>query len=821
MSRVRVGALAFGGPRDQNAKSVPVPPPAQPCTPDRIASAGRGQRAEWRVGFRRGAALLAALAPSALVLPALAQSAAPGAAVTLPSLTVESTPPAKKAKKPAKVTSAESSGPVEGSAPVAAEDTVRQSGAAEATSRRRLDAIAGGTAVIGESQLAGRANVTISDTLRIVPGVIVPNFFGGNDQPRIQIRGSGLQQNPVERGVLILQDGLPINRADGSYVVGLADPRQAAFTEIYRGYAANRLGATVLGGAINFTSPTGSSAPGATASVEGGSFGQLTTSAQAGARQGNIDGNAQISYSERDGFRDYNSSDRTNINLNAGAKVSDNVSTRLFFGYTDLGFDVAGPLPMALLQENPKQVYGGPTVIPGMPPTILNPGPNVVRDLPRRDTEQLRVGSRTSITDGAHLVDVGLGYSDTDDTFRFPIAGGIRTTDGGDFTSVVRYAYSPDKSARLPLFETTAQYITGSADRQNFLNVNGAQGAQFGDSELDATTLSLYAGMNVPLAGGFTLAPAIAYAHATRESEDQFGAGLRPVSGFNPVSGAYQQAFALAQDTSYSRSYSGWSPSLGLLYDVAPESTLFGAVSRSFEPPSHDDLIATINGSPFFSPGSPNQNLLRYAFATPELEAQTATTVEAGWRGRQAEIRWEAVMYYSWVENELLNLRDASGVSLGAVNADKTRHFGIELGAGARIADGLSVRVAYTFQEFRFDNDLAYGDNRLAGAPRHTINAALRYDVTSRLFVEGEVNWQPDETPVDNANTLFNDPFVTVDARANYILDKSLSFYGEVRNIFDETYASSTLIVDQAVAGQAAFLPGDGRAFIVGAKSTY
>ena len=177
--------------------------------------------------------------------------------------------------------------------------------------------------------------------------------------------------------------------------------------------------------------------------------------------------------------------------------------------------------------------------------------------------------------------------------------------------------------------------------------------------------------------------------------------------------------------------------------------------------------------------------------------------------------------YYSWVANELLNLRDASGVSLGAVNADKTHHFGVELGLAARLTDDLSARLAYTFQDFRFEDDLAYGNNRLAGAPRHTVNAALRYSLTSRLFVEAEVNWQPDETPVDNANTLFNDPFVTVDARANYDLDQSLRLYGEVRNVFDEKYASSTLIVDEAVAGQAAFLPGDGRAFIVGVKGTY
>ena len=50
-------------------------------------------------------------------------------------------------------------------------------------------------------------------------------------------------------------------------------------------------------------------------------------------------------------------------------------------------------------------------------------------------------------------------------------------------------------------------------------------------------------------------------------------------------------------------------------------------------------------------------------------------------------------------------MRDSTGASLGAINADKTTHFGVELGVGAKLTDRLSTRVAYTYQDFRFDND--------------------------------------------------------------------------------------------------------------------
>lgn len=739
----------------------------------------------------RAPVLLAGLALASLAAgpgAAHAQSAAPGAAVVLDAVTVEG-----------------------------------RTDSAEATARRRLEAIPGGTALVADEDLAGKANVTVSDALSGVPGVVVQNFFGGNDQPRIQIRGSGLQQNPVERGILALQNGLPLNRADGSYIVGLANPRQAELTEIYRGYTANRLGASVLGGAINFISPTGSSAPGVRLGVEGGSFGQVNTTAQAGGRAGNLDGLVQFQRSRRDGFRDYNSSERTGFDANVGATLSDTVTTRFFAGYTDLGFDVAGPLTRRLLESNPDSVFGGPTVVNGV---AANPGPNVLRDRPRREAEQFRIGNRTTATFGSHLLDVALGYTHTDDLFRFPISSGVRKTEGGDVTAVARYAYSPDQSRPLPLFETTLRYVVGSADREDYLNNAGNQGALFGRGKMDASTLALHGGLNVPLGGNVTLSPAVTVTHATRENDDTFGAARRPTIAFNPANPrvALPAGSIPAGNTSYDRDYTGISPSLGLTWTPQPDHTLFAALSRSFEPPTHDDLIATVNGTPNSSAGRPNPpqpGFVSPAYRTPDLKAQTATTLEAGWRGRVGPVAVDAGTYYSWVKNELLSLRDATGASLGAVNADETRHFGVDLGLTANLTDTLSARIAYTFQDFRFHDDPVRGGNRLAGAPRHVLNASARYDVLPALSVQADLHWYPGKTPVDNMNTVHTDGYATVDLRTTYAITERVSVYGEARNIFDKTYASSTLIVDQAIPTQAVYLPGDGRAFYAGLKVNF
>ena len=89
------------------------------------------------------------------------------------------------------------------------------------------------------------------------------------------------------------------------------------------------------------------------------------------------------------------------------------------------------------------------------------------------------------------------------------------------------------------------------------------------------------------------------------------------------------------------------------------------------------------------------------------------------------------------------------------------------------------------------------------------------------LSFGGTVQWRPAEMPVDNFNTLTNDPFATLDLRASYQITPWAGAYVEMRNVTDETYASSTLITDQARADQAAYLPGEGRAVYGGLRVAF
>ena len=91
-------------------------------------------------------------------------------------------------------------------------------------------------------------------------------------------------------------------------------------------------------------------------------------------------------------------------------------------------------------------------------------------------------------------------------------------------------------------------------------------------------------------------------------------------------------------------------------------------------------------------------------------------------------------------KDELLELNDAQGNDIGAVNVHRSYHQGIEAGLDVQLlnsiffknktnnlTDQLTLSQTYTFNDFHFDGDPVYGDNRIGGLPIHVYEAELLY----------------------------------------------------------------------------------------------
>src|SRR5262249_27301689 len=154
--------------------------------------------------------------------------------------------------------------------------------------RKRLSETPGAVSVISQESYASRFALGLDDVLRDAPGVYAQKKWGGDI--RISIRGSGIGNANHNRGLLIAQDGVPLNEADGFGDSQIADPLITRFTEVYRGGNALRFGGALLGGAINMVTPTGKTAGyDSQLRIDGGSYGLARENLQMARRIGDWD----------------------------------------------------------------------------------------------------------------------------------------------------------------------------------------------------------------------------------------------------------------------------------------------------------------------------------------------------------------------------------------------------------------------------------------------------------------------------------------------------------------------------------------------------
>ena len=138
------------------------------------------------------------------------------------------------------------------------------------SSRKELAKTPGGTEVVeAERYLQGRAS-TVADTFALSPGVFAQSRFG-SDEARLSIRGSGIQRTFHGRGIRVMQDGVPLNLADGGFDFQALDPLATSHIDVWRGANALAYGSSTLGGAINYHSRTGRTNPGIFSRLEAAS----------------------------------------------------------------------------------------------------------------------------------------------------------------------------------------------------------------------------------------------------------------------------------------------------------------------------------------------------------------------------------------------------------------------------------------------------------------------------------------------------------------------------------------------------------------------
>jgi iron complex outermembrane recepter protein len=257
---------------------------------------------------------------------------------------------------------------------------------------------------------------------------------------------------------------------------------------------------------------------------------------------------------------------------------------------------------------------------------------------------------------------------------------------------------------------------------------------------------------------------------------------------------------------------------MGAIYEVNRETQAFVNFSRSRQPPSLDNLVEFAEG--------PDSSVVY----TPQ-QPQHAWTIEIGTRGDFPRIQWELSLYRSWLRNELLELNDAFGNDIGTTNVPRSIHQGIEASVeiellreiliprqGNRAGDRLSFDQSYTLNDFHFDRDPVYGDNRIAGIPIHVYETQLLYEMPSGFYAGPNLQCNFSRYPVDQANTLFADSYALLGFRAGFRRTTGFSVFLDFKNLRTQRYASSIDVIADARTepNPEIFHPGDGRSIYGG-----
>lgn len=696
---------------------------------------------------------------------------------------------------------------------VLAKNSLSLSSLSETSQRHKQ--IAGGVSLI-ETQPELRRLETLKDIIGMQPGVIIQESFGSNDLPRLNIRGSGIQSNPQRRGVCLSQDGIPLNFADGSYIIGALDPYSAQYVEVLKGANALRFGAATLGGAINFSSYSGINTPGGYAKIEVGSHNHYTEAVRYGTNKGKWDFSTSLSTGKQDGFRQHNQSKRFNLQGNIGYRFNQNIETRLLGSYSYNNFEIPGPLTLQALYEDPTQVNPG-VVLP------YTMGPNVLRDKPGREISLARLANRTVVrfTENSRLF-FSLSYQYADDRFVFPITISTQHSLHHDWGLKTEWEYKADKH----IFTSGLVASYGYIDRRGHINKDGQDSFMFSWNHLYASNLSFYAEDNWQLSDRFSLITNLQIVYNERNSKDVFPfPELRPWYSHS----SHKYRYFYSENISKDQSFSAINPRVGFIYNSGKNKDIqfFINASQSYEPPTFDELVGTevtdnINTSP------------KKLFVV-ELDKQTATTIEIGSRHKGKRFAWDLSLYHSWVKDELLEVKDFVQGIKNTRNYPNTEHSGIELGVSyipfsgifsANNKDQISLKGVYNYSDFRFTSG-EYEGNRLAGIPRQFITGEIEYRYHEFFSLSVNTEWQPESTPVDHTNTLNQPSYSIFGFRIGIDKIKNWTLYLEGKNIFNKYYASSYVISDQihqpaipfpdfTARNMAFFMPGPTRALYIG-----
>jgi iron complex outermembrane receptor protein len=644
----------------------------------------------------------------------------------------------------------------------------------------------GGADLVDVARLEEQNVASLADLLRYSPGVWAVSH-NGSDGIFFSSRGSNLDATDYDmNGIKLMQDGLPVTAADGNNHNRIIDPLAASYAVVARGANALKYGASTLGGAVNFASPTARDLPPIELSMRAGSHGEQLTRATFGTTGASFDGLLTLENKRWDGYRDHNEQHRSGLYANAGWQPAPRIATRFYATVLDNDQELPGSLTRAQVDADPDQANR-----------------SALTGNFQLNVDTWRVANKTTFQLDANR-ELTFGFSFEEQSLYHPIVD-VRI----DFDGPTGPA--PEVQVFSLLVDTDHRDVGGVVRyNQRIGDHDVLVGVNYGENE---TTGGDYENLNGTPNGLMTLidndADSLELFAMDRWRLDERVLLILAAQGVSADRNVRNTDAASGVLSNLHDDYSRINPQLGLIYDVTADFVFFANLSQLFEPPTNFQLQDNVRDE--------------------VLDAMHGTVAEVGIRGdvqagRAGDWSWSASAYHAQIEDEILSVEDPSapGTSL-VTNVDETIHAGIEATVSSRIGVGegafLEPFVSLTLNDFSFDDDPTYGDADLPAAPEYVLRAEVMYRSPSGFHVGPTLDIVGDRF-ADFANTYSVDSYALYGLRAGWGNAKWRVF-ADLRNLGDEDYIASHGVRDVASSDDAILNPGEPRSLYVGFQGRF
>ena len=677
-----------------------------------------------------------------------------------------------------------------------------------------LDKVPGKVETANDRELNEQQSLDLSEFMNQRFGSVYINGAQNNPlQPDLQYRGfvaSPLLGLP--QGLSVYMDGVRINEPFGDTVSWALIPK-SAIANINLIAGSNPLfGLNTLGGALSVQTKNGLTHPGTQAEILAGSFGRKTVQFETGGVKDKLNYFLTGSWFDEDGWRDFSPSETKQLFGSLGWN-SANSTLDLSVSLADTQLIGNGPLPAVLLEQDRKTIFTRPDITDNELAQIRLGGSHAIGNntvlegvayYRRSDINSLNgddsdfeacedpgnlgficetedAGEElvldqngNTIPAAAELEGATINRSNTDqDTYGFSLQSAFLNDLAGKENQFIvgiaadRSEVSFDSSTELGSLDQTRKAIPGGVLVED----------AFTEVDTESQNLSFYFTDTYSVTEKMTVTFSGRYNRTEIELKDQLGTELNGKHDF-----------------------SRFNPAIGFTYSYSPTFNFFTGYSESSRAPTALELTCADPADPCRLPNA--------FLSDPPLKQVVARTIEAGIRGTIGNARWDASLFRTINEDDILFISAGALTNQGFFdNIGKTRRQGVELGLkGHSMNKRLNWFTSYTHLDASFrenlklpsannpfaingEVDVKNGD-RLPGLPENLLKAGATFALTDKLSIGADAQYVSDVIlRGDEGNqdgTI--DGYALVDLRGEYAATKHLKIFAKINNVFDKDY---------------------------------